>query len=155
MKKVFVILAAAAVALTTLSCDKDETNKILEEVNQRVENVFSLPGTTWQGNVKRNFSIAEASADATVTFREGNLADVNFSVDVSAAGTSLYAMDTAATCQYRFAGVEGLLYDTNNVDMTMPFKKIDDTTINLYRAMPSAASNIGLDTLVIPMHKVR
>lgn len=154
MKKAFVILTAAVVALTTLSCNK-ETEEILNEVNQRIENVFSLPGTKWHGNVKQNISIAEASADATVTFLDGDHANVSFTVDISTAGVPVYSMDTATTCQYTFVGVEGLLYDTNNVELTTPFKKVNDTTINLYRPMPSAAASYGLDTLVIPMYKVK
>ena len=155
MKKVFVILTAAVIALTTMSCNKEDSDKILEELDHRIENVFSLPGTTWHGDLKRDILTANANADATVTFLEGNNADVNLLLDISMAGVNLYSMDTAVTCQYRFAGVEGLLYDTNNVDMTMPFKKINDTTINLYRAMPSAAANYGVDTLVIPLYKVK
>ncbi|MBR6441317.1 MAG: hypothetical protein IKS44_04635 [Bacteroidales bacterium] len=155
MKKVFVILAAAVVAMTTLSCNKEDSDNVLEELGNRLENVFSLPGTTWHGDLKRDILTANANADATVTFQEGNNANVNFLFDISMAGVSLYTIDTALTCQYRFVGVEGLLYDTNSVELTMPFKKIDDTTINLYYAMPSAAANYGVDTLVIPMYKVK
>ena len=52
-----------------------------------------------------------------------------------------------------------LLYVDNNGKLTSyicdSWKKIDDTTINLYYAMPSAAANYGVDTLVIPMYKVK
>lgn len=136
MKKIFIVLFAATMALAFAACTEKEiitpgSDNDTTQVEPPTPRHNELYETSWSGTGLYTVTVpifgdVNLTVNSTIHFETDSTANSYFQ-----AVTALATLDTNLSCAYTYANGNGTLNALDNADLHLAFTRKNDTTLNI------------------------